>query len=226
MQITGGIREDQRKALLKEINRLELGDKKRKVLLRRIARNGVIAAAKRHQRQQKNPDGSNWAPRKRGKQKMLRKLPKLLAVKEMPEREAVRIYLRGNRLTQAIGVRHDQGETVTKKASDYKRDSSQRTKQPTAKQVTELFKLGFKVWNGRRYVKAKKSAIPTLLNRAQAGLIIRELKGEPAKKEWSIDIPSRVFLGLSDAEFNQMIARELQGIHYGGNVRANDIKGK
>lgn len=226
MQITGGLRNDQRKALLKEINKLELTDRKRQVLLKRMARNGVIAAAKRHQKQQKNPDGSPWSPRKKGKQKMLRKLPKLLTIKEIPERQAVKIYLRGGKVTNLIGLRHDQGEKVTKNASDYKRDNNQRTKEVTAKQATELFKLGFQMWNGRRYVRAKKSAIPGLLNRAQAGLIIRKLKGEPSKQVWSIEIPSRVFLGLSDEEFNKMMARELRGIQYGGNVRASDIKGK
>ncbi|MEX5732992.1 phage virion morphogenesis protein [Providencia hangzhouensis] len=215
MQITGQLRDDQRKALLKEINKLALTDRKRQTLLKRMARNGVIAAAKRHQKKQENPDGTPWTPRKKGKQKMLRKLPTLLAIKEIPERQAVKIYLRGGRVANLIGLRHDQGETTTKKASDFRRDSNQRTKEVTAKQATELFKLGYQVWNGRRYVRAKKKAIPNLLNRAQAGLIIRKLKGEPSKQEWTIEIPSRVFLGLNDDEFNTMLARELQGIRFG-----------
>lgn len=226
MQITGSLRNDQRKELVKALNKLEMPPKKRQILLRRMARNGIIAAAKRHQRQQTNPDGSAWPARKQGKQKMLRKLPQLLAIKEIPERQAVKIYLKGGKVANAIGVRHDQGEKTTKKASDYTRSSGQRTEKMTDKQAIELFKLGYQRWNGRRYVRAKKKDIPTLLNRAQAGLVIRKLRGEPSKRIWTIEIPSRVFLGISDDEFNKMMARELQGIHFGSNVKPNDIKGK
>src|SRR5262245_60948677 len=73
----------------------DLPPRKRQRLLWRVAKLGVIAAAKRRQRQQAEPDGTPWTPRKRGKGKMLKGLPKLLAVREMPEIQGVRIYLKG-----------------------------------------------------------------------------------------------------------------------------------
>ncbi|HFP9670496.1 TPA: phage virion morphogenesis protein, partial [Escherichia coli] len=78
---------------------LDLPPKKRRRLLWRIARHGIIAAARRHQRDQAAPDGTAWAPRKRGKGKMFRKLPRLLAVREMPGQDAVKVYFRNGNHT-------------------------------------------------------------------------------------------------------------------------------
>lgn len=60
---------------------------------------------------------------------------------------------------------------------------------------------------------------------AQAGLVIRKLKGTPAKHTWTIDIPGRVFLGVSNDEFNQIIARQMQAIGFGWDVNAQNIRG-
>ena len=61
---------------------------------------------------------------------------------------------------------------------------------------------------------------------AQAGLLIKKLRGKPTKSTWTIDIPARVFLSVSDTEFNKILARQLQAIGFGWNVNAQDIKGK
>lgn len=75
---------------------MELPPQKRQRLIWRLAKYGVIAAAKRHVRNQESPDGQKWPGRKtKRKGKMLRNLPKLLHIREMPEIQAVRIYLQG-----------------------------------------------------------------------------------------------------------------------------------
>jgi hypothetical protein len=60
----------------------------------------------------------------------------------------------------------------------------------------------------------------------QAGLLIRKLSGKAVKNSWQIDLPARVFLGMSDDEFNKALARQLQAIGFGWDVNAQDIKGK
>ena len=50
-------------------------------------------------------------------------------------------------------------------------------------------------------------------------------KVTPAKRTWTIDIPGRVFLGVSNDEFNQIIARKMQAIGFGWDVNAQDIRG-
>lgn len=95
--IAGGeLNKKQLAELRKSLASMELPPKKRQRLIWRLAKYGVIAAAKRHVRNQEAPDGQKWPGRKtKRKGKMLRNLPKLLHIREMPEIQAVRIYLQG-----------------------------------------------------------------------------------------------------------------------------------
>ncbi len=61
---------------------------------------------------------------------------------------------------------------------------------------------------------------------SQAGLLIRKLSGKAVKTSWTVDLPARVFLGMNDDEFDKALARQLQAIGFGWNVKAQDIKGK
>ncbi|ENC7540366.1 hypothetical protein ABK178_004938, partial [Salmonella enterica subsp. enterica serovar Brandenburg] len=54
------------------------------------------------------------------------------------------------------------------------------------------------------------------MNMAQAGLVISILKGGQKKRVWEIKIPSRAFLGASDAEFTRILEAQLRSLHYGG----------
>lgn len=95
--IAGGeLNKKQLTELRKALASMELPPQKRQRLIWRLAKYGVIAAAKRHVRNQESPDGQKWPGRKtKRKGKMLRNLPKLLHIREMPEIQAVRIYLQG-----------------------------------------------------------------------------------------------------------------------------------
>lgn len=59
---------------------------------------------------------------------------------------------------------------------------------------------------------------------SQAGLLIRKLSGKAVKTSWTVDLPARVFLGMNDDEFDKALARQLQAIGFGWNVKAQDIK--
>ncbi|MEQ4640007.1 hypothetical protein ABN072_01850 [Providencia rettgeri] len=242
MKITGGLRNDQRKALVKALDQLEMPAKKRQRLLWRIAKLGVIAAAKRNQRNQTDPEGNAWPKRKRGKKKMLSGLVKVLHIREMPEIAAVRIYLKGGKYHSGgkpisaglIGAVHQEGASITVnggKIKNEQKDSNNKNDggtvpSATKSQAKRLKRLGYKRWNGRRYVSVPVKVIEATMTYNQAGLLIRKLRGKPAKKTWHVEIPSRVFLGMSDDDFNKVLARQLQGINFGWNVKAQDIKGK
>ncbi|EOK1143079.1 TPA: hypothetical protein ACS3AC_000962 [Klebsiella pneumoniae] len=228
LKIEGGLDRRQLNDLKRELARRDLPPRKRQRLLWRIARHGIIAAAKRNQRQQQSPEGAPWPGRRRGKQKMLRGLPKLLAVREMPEREAVVVYLRsqGGRALSAgvLGAIHAQGATTTVNAAAL--PTPAQSGPATRKQASALRKLGYQRREGGRWVRASASWVVQNLSRAQAGLIIRKLSGETPKSTWKIVLPARAFLGVSDAEFNRIMARQLQAIDFGWQVSAQDIKGK
>jgi hypothetical protein len=46
------------------------------------------------------------------------------------------------------------------------------------------------------------------------------------KTSWTIDLPSRAFLGMGDEDFNKALARQLQAIGFGWDVNAQDIRGR
>lgn len=231
--IHGELNKAQLAAMKEALASGEMPARKQQRLLWRIAKLGVITAAKRNARNQADPDGQPWAKRKRGKKKMLRQLPKLLHVKEMPDIGAVRIYLQGGKYQNAgnsvaaglIGAVHQGGASIQGNAGTAPRPSNQ-DKPANARQARKLRKLGYKVWRGKRYAKATAKEITEKMSMAQAGLLIRKLSGKPPKRTWKIDIPARVFLGVSDDEFNRILARQLQAIGFGWDVKAQDIKGK
>ncbi|EJO4474510.1 hypothetical protein NRK37_001804, partial [Salmonella enterica] len=61
---------------------------------------------------------------------------------------------------------------------------------------------------------------------AQAGLIIRKLEGKEPLSSWTIHLPARPFLGITDDQLAASIAREMRGIRYGSDIKKQDIKRK
>ncbi|CCW29807.1 putative phage gene [Xenorhabdus nematophila F1] len=221
--INGQLNRNQLKVLQDELSRLELPPKKRQRLLWRIAKYGVIQAAKRNVRNQQSPDGSSWPVRKSPwRKKMLRNMPKLLHIREMPENNAVRIYLQGGHYrngsqpvpagvvgyAQQHGMRFQVSRRQVQKNVD-------RERMATIKQAKKLRELGYQVKKGKRWRKPPIKEITANMKFIQAGTLIRELSGGTAKSSWTIDVPAREFLGINEEEFSQALARQLQGIGYG-----------
>ncbi|MGG7685929.1 hypothetical protein PGO29_02255 [Klebsiella aerogenes] len=233
--IAGGeLNKAQLAALREALAAMELPPKKRQRLLWRMAKYGVIAAAKRHVRNQESPEGSAWPGRKtRRKGKMLRNMPKLLHIREMPEMQAVRIYLQGGGYRNGdtpvpagtVGYSQQNGMHVrVSRASQPRQDGG--AKMATAAQAKKLRALGYRVRRGKRWKKPTLGEITTSMPYSQAGLLIRKLSGKAVKTSWTIDLPARVFLGMGEDEFNKALARQLQAIGFGWDVNAQDIRGR
>ncbi|HHJ1207751.1 TPA: hypothetical protein ACQFLO_003630, partial [Proteus mirabilis] len=139
--------------------------KKRQRLLWRIAKYGVIVASKRAVKNQQTPDGEAWQGRHGNyKKKMLRKMPKMMHIREMPEKEMVRIYLsggnyrNGNKPVDAGIVGYSQQNGMTAKISRKNAQASNisqgaQDKKATPKQAKKLRALGYKVKKGKRWKK-------------------------------------------------------------------------
>lgn len=241
LNITGEISRTQLKQLRKALAELALPPARKQRLLWRLAKYGAVAAAKRHVRQQADPDGQAWEKRKtRRKGKMLRNMPKHLHIRDMPQQSAVRLYLQGgayrngNKPVRAgiVGAAQQNGMSVTISKRQVTRSTQaadERGEPCTIRQAKRLRKLDYKVKKGKRWRKPGYKEIQEKLTKAQAGLIINKLmadEGQSPKASWAVTLPPRVFLGMSDEEFNNALARQLQAIGYGWNVNAQDIEGK
>ncbi|MEX9891304.1 hypothetical protein AB7W78_12775 [Providencia rettgeri] len=234
MIINGQLNKNQFSDMQKALKGLELPPKKRQRFLWRMAKYGVIAAAKRNVKNQQSPDGQNWQARKSPwRKKMLRNMPKLLHIKEMPQTESVRIYLQGGKYRNGaknvpagvVGYAQQHGMNVT---ISRKQLQSQQNSDPnrlaTKKQAKKLRDLGYQVKTGKRLKKPTVKQITETMSFNQAGLLIKKLSGKTAKASWTIDVPARVFLGMSDSDFKKALARQLQGIGFGADIKAQDIK--
>lgn len=233
--IAGGeLNKKQLAELRKSLASMELPPKKRQRLIWRLAKYGVIAAAKRHVRNQEAPDGQKWPGRKtKRKGKMLRNLPKLLHIREMPEIQAVRIYLQGGGYRNGeapvpagtVGYAQQNGMhvSVSRRSQPRKVEAG---KMATPAQAKKLRALGYRVRTGKRWKKPTLGELTQTMPYSRAGLLIRKLSGKAVKTSWTVDLPARVFLGMSDDEFDNALARQLQAIGFGWDVKAQDIKGK
>lgn len=219
--IRGELNPGQLRSLQEELKLRELPPKKRQRLLWRMAKHGFIVAAKRHQKQQRDPDGRPWKPRSRGKKPMLRNLPKLIKIKELPETESVRLYLSGGNYQSGkksisagvVGYAHQNGMQTTISAGQLENKS--QSGMATKRRARKLRSLDYQIKVNGKYKKAPNNYITSNISQAQAGLLIRMLENKPVKKTWRVELPSRVFLGVNDEEFQQILMRQLQGMNYG-----------
>lgn len=237
MIIKGQLSKDQFAEMQRALKGLELPEKKKQRFLWRMAKYGVIAAAKRNVKNQQSPDGTSWKARQsKYKKKMLRNMPKLLHIKEMPEKEAIRIYLQGGHYRNGkkpvpagiVGYAQQNGMTMDRRKRDSEKENkskpTDKERKATIKQAKKLRELGYQVKKGKRTKKPSVKEITENMSFIQAGGILRILSKKAAKTFWTIEVPSRVFLGMSDSDFKKALARQLQGIGFGADIKAQDIK--
>ncbi|PVZ87911.1 hypothetical protein C9426_09940 [Serratia sp. S1B] len=216
-------------ALRKELEAAEMPPAKRKRLLYRILKLGVMVAARAHQRKQENAEGVKWPGRADGrKDKMLRNLVKMMAISELPAKESARIYLRGQKKVPpgVIGQIQQTGFTTQMTAEKAAKISKANGDAATLRQAKRLLELGYTEFPVSAPRKPSASEIMGKLSKRKAGAIIRAMEGREAASVWTITLPSREFLAVSDDEFNKILVRQLQAINFGWKVKAQDIKGK
>lgn len=214
-------------ALKKEMASLELTAEIRKRLLYRILKNGIMPAAKRHQKNQASSEGVKWQGRRsRSKKKMIRKLPGTMTVNHLSPGESAVIKLRGNKKTPAgiIGQMQQDGAKNTVTAQQVK--ARQKNDTPaTLSQAKRLRGLGFTLYPVTKPRRPSLKEITQTMSAKQAGLIIRLMENRESKDSWTVTLPAREWLAASNQEFNEILARQMNAIHYGGKTRPSDIKG-
>ncbi|MGL5421913.1 MAG: hypothetical protein ACRDAJ_02965 [Serratia fonticola] len=228
MQVDFTLNTRQWAALRRELRAAELPPAKRKRLLWRILKLGVMVAARRHQKRQENAEGVKWPGRADGrKDKMIRELVKMMAISELPAKESARIYLKGQKKVPpgVIGQIQQAGFTTKMTAEKAAQASKKNGDAATLRQATRLLKLGYTAFPVSAPRKPSVSEITDSMSKQQAGAIIRSMEGRAAKATWSINLPGREWLAVSDDEFNKILVRQLQAINFGWRARAQDVRG-
>lgn len=219
---------------------------KRKRLLYRVAKN-VQPAIRRNIKQQKTPDGQPWEARKNKrkgkKKKVLLGLGKLLVVSNKSDHNSAKLTLKkGSYASKIHGASlanvHEKGQTIRHSKSSKTIGRKRALKDSdlcTRGQAKALKKMGFRVW-GRRIdptAKQGKTKVPTIawmtknLTQKEVRAVFRKLKDNgfiATKSSWEVNLPARKFMGTSRTKTRKAWERAFQGINYGWNVKAQNMK--
>lgn len=185
MTITGDLE------LQAKLNRLS--DVMQKKLVAKLSE-AVVEQSKQRINDQIDLDGVAFAARKSktNTKKMLLGLRDRLQVLSLSENGAVIGFSGG---AGGIASTHQYGKTLTFKVSKPSIEAKQRP--ATLKQAKQLLDLGFRV----KKQKPTIAYITAHYTIASAGFVLRllrEQQGITTKKSWSIVIPARSFLGITD----------------------------
>ncbi|TSJ91757.1 hypothetical protein FPQ14_00375 [Gilliamella apicola] len=225
MRISGELNRSQLAHLRSEIERMNLTPEKRRKLLYRIMKNGVLAATERNIKRQKSPEGAKFDKRQsKRKAKLLSKIAKNIVIKSSSNEG--KAYFRGvykstSTKTIPVGVvakTQQEGLKVKQNKNQFENQTHDTSKGSiTGRQIKRLRKLGHTHSKNKKPARSSVKWLQANLSEAQAGITIRNMLELPEKSSWDIKIPAREFLGISENDFMKSIKRELRNINYGGN---------
>lgn len=230
MRISGELNKSQLKRLRDEIEKMNLTPEKRQKLLYRIMKNGVLAATKRSIKRQKSPRGKEFEKRhSKRRAKLLSKITQNIGIKSTPFEG--RAFFKGRykstvSRTIPVGVvakTQQDGLIVTQNKGQFANQINETQKGSiTDRQVKRLRKLGHVHRDNKKKVRSSAKWLKENLSEAQAGIVIKQMLAEQAKSIWAVKVPRREFLGISDADFEKTIKRELRNINFGGSKRGKN----
>lgn len=227
MQAELTLNQAQFRAMKAEIDRLDMPPRKRRRLLWRMLKLGVMVAARRHQKKQQDADGTAWTPRAdKRTDKMMRFLPGLMAVREMPATDAAKVILQGAKKVPPGVVARAQQEGMTTTVTAAQRRASHQEGGCTLRQAKRLHDMGYMRYPVSVGAVSPVSEIMTTLSQDKAGVIIREMEGRESVRSWRVKLPAREWLAVSDNEFDNILVRQLKAIDFGWRVTVQDIRGK
>lgn len=213
---------------------IALPPKKRKQLLKRVAKN-IATVSKSNITKQQTPEGKKWPKRQKGrvkrKAKMLLGLRKQIIVSGRSDENHGEVTLKkGNYRAHAglIGTAHSKGNTRTVTANKHHYDNvKQQQKGCSRAQAKTLKTLGYKIYARRINPKAKKGKrVVASIKFMVENFTTEETRGAfgelrdaglmpPAKGSWRIKTPSRRFLGADKEKTAKAWARAFQSMKYG-----------
>ncbi|MBV4459428.1 phage virion morphogenesis protein [Pseudomonas sp. COR58] len=199
---------------------LSLPPQLRRRLLNQVTKR-VRTMSRQRVREQRNLDGSPFAPRKgdgKGKKKMEAGLAKLMVVTRLTADEAELGWK--NALTRWVAAQQHNGVSERRTAAQMRRwNKAPPGLAATDKQAKRLRRLGFRVRQAGKKALARPSVawIQEHVNYAQAGLLIRILDDQrnesSGAQSWEITLPKRQFIGAAtERDTNILVNQVLQQI--------------
>ena len=181
--------------LLKRLERVKLTARQRRNLVGRLGKKVESAARKRITRKI-TLDGTAFAPKAGGK-------------KERPWK-GIRRSLKTRRIGNDTAEVSFKTPFAARVAGQLQAGAKQRVtaaslrKRDRGKPATKLQAKALKAEN-KGFRKMSVKAIQSKYDRGQAGRILRATRDEPAKTSWTVRLPARPFLGITESERAELV---------------------
>lgn len=194
---------------------LKLNKKARSRVLKELGKY-ITKTTKKNIRAQRDPDGTPWAKRKKGRKKMLRGFTKRLKHFQKDNNRTLVVGWPSRR--GSVALAHHTGEAEqsglqqrfkqAKKAKEPK-----KTDPATREQAKELRDLGFRLPPQGRQKRGKKPTLKFITQNmtvAEVAKLISDLENKQPARKWAVDRKERRLIGISPKRAAMIIKRELK----------------
>ncbi|MFS1463865.1 phage virion morphogenesis protein [Vibrio lentus] len=211
------IRADKRSYLRvqEQFELLKLNKKARSRVLKELGKY-ITKTTKKNIRAQRDPDGTPWAKRKKGRKKMLRGFTTRLKHFQKDNNRTLVVGWPSRR--GSVALAHHTGEAEqsglhqrfkqAKKAKEPK-----KTDPATREQAKELRDLGYRLPPQGRQKRGKKPTLKFITQNmtvAEVAKLISDLENKQPARKWAVDRKERRLIGISPKRAAMIIKRELK----------------
>ncbi|MGF1719463.1 phage virion morphogenesis protein [Vibrio kyushuensis] len=198
-----------------QIDLLMLDKKTRFRLLKKLGA-AISKQTKKNIRAQKNPDGTAWKKRKKGRKKIL--LGFTRKVKHFQRNSNRDLFVGWPSERGIVAAQHHRGIAEKSGLSKRKRQAK-RDKEPskddkaTRDQAKQLRDLGFRLEPEGRQKRGRKPTLKWVtehMTLGEAAKRIQALENKSPARDWQVGRPERQLIGISPKRVAMMIKRELK----------------
>lgn len=211
------IRADKRSYLRvqEQFELLKLNKKARSRVLKELGKY-ITKTTKNNIRAQRDPDGTPWAKRKKGRKKMLRGFTKRLKHFQKDNNRTLVVGWPSRR--GSVALAHHTGE-AEQSGLQQRFKQAEKAKEPkktdpaTRKQAKELRDLGFRLPPQGRQKRGKKPTLKFITQNmtvAEVAKLISDLENKQPARKWAVDRKERRLIGISPKRAAMIIKRELK----------------
>ncbi|MGF1764908.1 phage virion morphogenesis protein [Aliivibrio kagoshimensis] len=198
-----------------QLDLLSLDKKSRTRILKKLG-SYIAKETKRNIRSQRNPDGTPWEKRQKGRKKMMRGFTKKLKHFQKDNNRTLVVGWPSRRGTVAMAHHTGQAESSglqqrfnqAKKAKEPK-----KTDPATREQAKELRGLDFRLPTQGRQKKGKRATIKFITQNmtvGEAAKVISDLENKKPARKWTVDRAERRLIGIKPKRAAMIIKRELK----------------
>ena len=192
----------------KRLQLLQLPPAKRRQLLGGMGRE-VKRACIRRIRAQQDVNGKPWEPRKRGPgRKLLRHMNRKM--RHTVNADFFELHFQGAASKIAAEQQYGMTQTLTAQAVAKEQGHRPHYDDPATKQQAKaLREAGYKirVAGTKRWRKPSLKWITQNQKQKQAGLVLKILRDDTSKKSWTVTLPARPFVGVTEHEINTFVEK-------------------